>query len=98
MKSAITRRSRNMSGDPTPHCEFDAQDLIFRLETTIPADVSKISPVVEQVMELAQEMDCTTGKEFEIETDSPWMQTGPEPEDTAMRRMRSIEGNAHYCA
>jgi anti-sigma regulatory factor (Ser/Thr protein kinase) len=34
----------------------------------IPADVSNISPIVEQVMELAQEMDCTTGKEFEIET------------------------------
>ena len=52
----------------TPRCEFDGEDLILRLETTIPADVTKISPIVEQVMELAQEMDCTTGKEFEIET------------------------------
>ena len=68
MKSTITRESRKMCGNPTPRCEFDAQDLIFRLDTTIPADLDKISPVVEQVMELAREMGCTTGKEFEIET------------------------------
>ena len=57
-----------MASDLTPHCEFDGEDLILRLETTFPADVTKISPIVEQVMDLAQEMDCTTGKEFEIET------------------------------
>ena len=57
-----------MANDLTPHCEFDGEDLVLRLETTFPADVAKISPVVEQVMELAQEMECTTGKEFEIET------------------------------
>jgi serine/threonine-protein kinase RsbW len=57
-----------MPGNPTPRCEFDARDLILRLETTIPADVSRISPIVQQVMNLAQELDCTTGKEFEIET------------------------------
>jgi serine/threonine-protein kinase RsbW len=68
MESTITRGSKKMCGNPTPRCEFDAQDLIFRLETTIPADLGKISPVVEQVMELAREIDCTTGKEFEIET------------------------------
>src|SRR5262245_11345644 len=57
-----------MAGNPMSRCEFDAKDFVLRVETTIPAEVSKISPVVEQVMELAQEMDCTTGKEFEIET------------------------------
>jgi serine/threonine-protein kinase RsbW len=57
-----------MTKNPTSRCEFDEKDLILRLETTIPADVTKISPVVEEVMELAREMDCTTGKEFEIET------------------------------
>ena len=57
-----------MASDLTPCCEFDGKDLILRLETTLPADVTKISPIVEQVMQLAQEMDCTTGKEFEIET------------------------------
>jgi serine/threonine-protein kinase RsbW len=51
-----------------PHCEFDAQDLVLRLETIVPADVTRISPVVEQVMELARQMECTSGKEFEIET------------------------------
>ena len=68
MRSTVTTANRDVAGDPTPRCEFDAQDLIFQLETTIPADVSQISPVVEQVMELAQEKECTTGKEFEIET------------------------------
>jgi serine/threonine-protein kinase RsbW len=57
-----------MASELTPRCEFDGENLILRLETTFPADVTKISPVVEQVMELAQEMDCSTGKEFEIET------------------------------
>ena len=57
-----------MASDLMPRCEFDGKDLILRLETTFPADVTKISPVVEQVMDLAQEMECTTGKEFEIET------------------------------
>ena len=57
-----------MANDLASRCEFDGEDLILRLETTFPADVRKISPIVEQVMELAQEMDCTTGKEFEIET------------------------------
>jgi serine/threonine-protein kinase RsbW len=57
-----------MASELTPRCEFDGENLILRLETTFPADVAKISPVVEQVMELAQEMDCSTGKEFEIET------------------------------
>jgi len=53
-----------MASDLTPRCEFDGKDLVLRLETTFPADVTKISPVVEQVMDLAQEMECTTGKEF----------------------------------
>jgi serine/threonine-protein kinase RsbW len=57
-----------MSHNPTPRCEFNAPDLVLRLETIVPADVTRISPTVEQVMELAREMDCTTGKEFEIET------------------------------
>ena len=49
-----------MANDLTPRCEFDGEDLILRLETTFPADLTKISPIVEQVMQLAQEMDCTT--------------------------------------
>ena len=53
-----------MASDLTRRCEFDGKDLVLRLETTFPADVTKISPVVEQVMDLAQEMECTTGKEF----------------------------------
>ena len=42
MKYTLNTRSREVPGNPTPRCEFDAQDLILRLETTIPADVSQI--------------------------------------------------------
>ena len=50
MRSTVTTANSDVAGDATPRCEFEAQDLIFQLETTIPADVSRISPVVEQVM------------------------------------------------
>ena len=81
-----------MANDLRSRCEFDAEDLILRLETTFPADITKIWTIVEQVMELAQKMDCTIGKEFEIETGlrealeryCAWMQTEPQPEDTAV--------------
>ena len=68
LKIMSTRENRNTASDLTSHCEFDGADLILRLDTTFPADVTKISPIVAEVMKLAQEMECTTGKEFEIET------------------------------
>ena len=68
LKIMSTTENRNRASDLTSHCEFDGADLILRLDTTFPADVTKISPIVAEVMKLAQEMECTTGKEFEIET------------------------------
>jgi hypothetical protein len=58
----IRTRGGTMPGNVMPRCEFNAQDLILRLETIIPADVTRISPIVEQVMELTQQLECTTGK------------------------------------
>jgi serine/threonine-protein kinase RsbW len=57
-----------MSDNPMARCEFEGEKLVLRLETTIPADVSAISPIVDRVMELAQQIECTTGKELEVET------------------------------
>ncbi len=51
-----------------PSIHFDCEDLVVRLDVTLPGDPSAISPVVERVLALAREMQCAEGKEFEIET------------------------------
>jgi serine/threonine-protein kinase RsbW len=49
-------------------CEFEGKKLVLRLDTTIPADVDAITPVVNGVMNLVQKMQCAAGKELEVET------------------------------
>ena len=41
---------------------------MIKIEVTLNADPSGISPVVEGIMEMARRMECAAGKEFEIET------------------------------
>ena len=41
---------------------------MIRIEVTLNADPSAISPVVEGIMEMARRLDCVAGKEFEVET------------------------------
>jgi serine/threonine-protein kinase RsbW len=48
--------------------EFDRNKLMIRIEVTLNADPTAISPVVEGIMEMARRMECAAGKEFEIET------------------------------
>src|SRR5262245_29509923 len=43
----------------------------MRFESTIPADVQLITPVVEGVMQIVRQMGCAAGKEFEVETALP---------------------------
>ncbi len=57
-----------MSTQPLPRCEFEGRELLLRYETTVPADVREISPLVDAVMEMVGEMGCAAGKEFEVET------------------------------
>ena len=57
-----------MSEENPSKCEFDSEDLILRLDLTLPADVNEIGPVVERVMGIVSSMECGSGKEFEIET------------------------------
>jgi serine/threonine-protein kinase RsbW len=56
-----------MASFPT-RCEFDGKKLLLRLSLEIPGDPKAISPVVQGVLEIASQMKCAEGKEFEIET------------------------------
>jgi serine/threonine-protein kinase RsbW len=51
-----------------PRCDFDADDLSTRLRITVPGRLDALSPAVDQIMAEAREMECSRGKEFEIET------------------------------
>lgn len=57
-----------MSGEPLPHCEFEGKELLLRYEATLPADVKTISPLVDAVMGMVEDLGCAAGKEFEVET------------------------------
>ena len=51
-----------------PVVEFDRSKLMIRIEVTLNAESTAISPVVEGIMEMARRLECAAGKEFEIET------------------------------
>jgi serine/threonine-protein kinase RsbW len=56
-----------MSAEPLTRCEFEASDLLVKVDMTLPADVHAISPVVERVMEIVTQMGCAAGREFDVE-------------------------------
>ncbi len=49
-------------------CHFDTDKLILRLDRTIKADVSAISPLADSILDVVRQMGCGRGHEFEIET------------------------------
>ena len=49
-------------------CDFVGDELIMSLDTTIPAEVPAIEPVVERILTEAGRMGCAADKEFEIRT------------------------------
>ena len=51
-----------------PRCDLEAEKFLLRLNFSGPANADSISSVVGWVMELAKEIGCTAGKEFEVET------------------------------
>jgi serine/threonine-protein kinase RsbW len=57
-----------MSSRGRPHVDFDPDELQVRVRIEVPGRLEAISPAVEQVMEQARAMECSRGKEFEIET------------------------------
>jgi serine/threonine-protein kinase RsbW len=56
-----------MSSEPLTRCEFDSSNLLVKLDETLPGDVSAISPVIQRVMAVINEMGCAAGREFEVE-------------------------------
>lgn len=48
-------------------CEFNTEDLLVKLDTTIPGDARAILPIVQKIMSVVREMGCAAGREFEIE-------------------------------
>jgi serine/threonine-protein kinase RsbW len=50
------------------HCDFDPEDLHVRLRIRVAGRLEELSPAVERVMAEARAMECSKGKEFEIET------------------------------
>ena len=56
-----------MADQPVPRCEFESNDLLVKVDLTLPGDVNAISPVVGKVMAIVNEMGCAGGREFEIE-------------------------------
>jgi len=56
-----------MASEPLAQCDFQTEDLLVKLDLTLPGELSAITPVVDQVMAVVQQMGCAVGKEFEIE-------------------------------
>jgi len=56
-----------MSDEPNG-CEFDADDLQVVVRKLVPGQLEALTPAVEEVMAQARQMECSQGKEFEIET------------------------------
>lgn len=50
-----------------PRCDFDAGQMIVRVQKEVPGHVEAIPPVVEQIMEVIREQGCAEQSEFEIE-------------------------------
>jgi serine/threonine-protein kinase RsbW len=56
-----------MSREPLTRCEFNSEDLLVKLDVTLPGDVDAILPVIRKIMDAIEEMGCAEGREFEIE-------------------------------
>ncbi len=50
-----------------PRCEFEAAQMVVRVQKEVPGHVEAIPPVVEQIMEVVRQQGCAEHSEFEIE-------------------------------
>jgi len=57
-----------MNAHRLPRCDFDPESLHTRVRIQVPGRLDAISPAVERIMDEARAMECSRGKEFEIET------------------------------
>ena len=56
-----------MSSESLPRREFDSDNLLVKMDLTLPGDAKAVSPVVKRVMAVVKEMGCAASREFEIE-------------------------------
>jgi serine/threonine-protein kinase RsbW len=49
-----------------PLCEFDADKLALRLDTTVAADVKEVPAIVARILDFIADMGCSAEHEFEI--------------------------------
>ena len=56
-----------MNGKHSAPCVFQSEDLLVKLDITIPGTANSILPVVQRIMDVVKEMRCAAGREFEIE-------------------------------
>ena len=54
--------------DEQPGCDFDPGRLQVSVRKRVPGRLDALTPAVEEVMAEARGMECSQGKEFEIET------------------------------
>ena len=53
--------------DAVPRCEFVSEDLVIRLDVTLPGDPAHITPVVDDIMRAVEQAGCAQGAEDHIE-------------------------------
>ena len=56
-----------MTSEFPRQCEFDSSDLLVKLDVKLPGNIEAISPFIQSVMSVVNEMGCAAGREFEIE-------------------------------
>ena len=54
--------------DDQPSLDLDPDQLVVTVRKRVPGKIDALSPAVEEVMAQARAMECSRGKEFEIET------------------------------
>jgi len=57
-----------MNAQPLPHVDFDPESLRAKVRIRVAGRLEAISPAVERMMAEVRAMECSRGKEFEIET------------------------------
>jgi serine/threonine-protein kinase RsbW len=55
-----------MSEQPLEHCEFDAAELLLRLDITLAADLEEVRSLIDRIMKAVTEMGCARGKEHDV--------------------------------
>ena len=56
------------SNDHIRSIDFHHDKMAMKLNVTLPADESMVVPIVQRIMEVVAGIECSRGKEFEIET------------------------------